>query len=451
MTELEYIRELLALELIQREEEGCDVGAIKARSKQPDADIKRLRELYDELTALPVKRDFAYYEPDSLYEIIKASAGGFDAVRTDIDPDKFEGAWLGRCIGCALGKPLETSPFTCGRDGIAGSQFVYEWFKGAGAYPINDYVPSHSACEQQYGICVERGSAPSFRENIAYMQTDDDIRYMVLALMLLENKGLDFTVRDVCDIWRRNLPVDLLYTAERQAYLNACDADLMLYESKDKYEYIRMHNNPYREWIGAQIRVDVYAYACAGDPQRAARLAYTDASFSHVKNGVYGALFCAAMIAEAFVSNDVQQVINAGLSVIPQKSRLYSAVKRACELARDAKSELELAQKINTEFSAYHPIHTINNAAVCAGAIIYGKGDFTASVTAAVLGGWDTDCNGATVGSVLGAMNGAGGIDDKWKLPLNDTLYSSIPGFHPISISECALRSYKLWEQFKPI
>ncbi|NMP36876.1 MAG: ADP-ribosylglycohydrolase family protein [Clostridiales bacterium] len=447
MENIQYIKELLSLELTERKEEGCKTDDIAEKLLLCGDNAEKLNELYRELIELPVSADFPFYEPDSLDEILAASKGKFYATDAEIPESRFLGAWLGRCVGCALGKPLEKEPFTCGTDGIPGWKYIYEWFRGAGAYPIKDYVPAHSQAEEKYNITAESGSAPSLRENISFMQTDDDIRYMILALILLETKGKSFTVGDVKNIWHTYLPVNMTFTAERQAYINACIADVMFADTPEKYDYIRRHENPYREWIGAQIRVDVYAYASAGDVREAARLAYTDASFSHTKNGVYGAMFCAAMIAAAFTENNVKRTVEAGLSVIPSDCRLYHAVKKACEIAEAAETELELVEKINNEFGQYSSVHTINNACLCAAAVIYGKGDFEKSVTTAVLGGWDTDCNGATVGSVLGAMNSAEGIPQKWTEPLHDTLYSSIPGFHPISISECAKRTYRLWQK----
>lgn len=446
MKKTEYIKELLSLELIERKEEGCEIAEIERRIPLCGDDAEKLGEVYRELIELPVSPDYPFQEPDSFDEIIAASKGGFVTTETEISENRFFGAWLGRCVGCALGKPLEKEPFTCGKDGVPGWKYIYEWFSGANAYPIADYVPAHSSAEEKQGLTVERGSTPSLRENISFMQTDDDIRYMILALILLEAKGREFTVSDVENVWRTYLPVNMTFTAERQAYINSCIADEVFFNTPEKYGYIRHHNNPYREWIGAQIRVDVYAYASAGDVREAARLAFIDASFSHTKNGVYGAMFCAAMIAAAFSERDVKRIVEAGLSVIPADCRLYHAVKKACEIAESAENELDLAEKINNEFSEYSAIHTINNACLCAAAVVYGKGDFEKSITTAVLGGLDTDCNGATVGSILGAMNSAEGIPSKWTEPLHDTLYSSIPGFHPISISECAKRTYRLWK-----
>jgi ADP-ribosylglycohydrolase len=73
--------------------------------------------------------------------------------------------------------------------------------------------------------------------------------------------------------------------------------------------------------------------------------------------------------------------------------------------------------------------------------------DFTRAIATSVLGGWDTDCNGATVGSIMGAKLGAKALPEHWVKPLNDTLYAEIPDFHPIKISECARRSHQVWKK----
>ncbi|BFH34211.1 hypothetical protein J6TS7_32860 [Paenibacillus dendritiformis] len=108
---------------------------------------------------------------------------------------------------------------------------------------------------------------------------------------------------------------------------------------------------------------------------------------------------------------------------------------------------MDLVERIWDAFKHYHPVHTINNAALCAAALVFARGDYELAITTAVLGGWDTDCNGATVGSIMGAMLGAKRLPERWTARLNNTLYAEVSGFHPIAISECARRSYEVFRE----
>lgn len=94
----------------------------------------------------------------------------------------------------------------------------------------------------------------------------------------------------------------------------------------------------------------------------------------------------------------------------------------------------------------YHPVHTIPNAAVVVASLLWGGGDYTKSITLAVACGLDTDCNGATVGSIIGVMKGYTGFDESvkksWFEPLSNRLESYIPGFSGVKITEVAERIY---------
>ncbi|MEZ0537581.1 ADP-ribosylglycohydrolase family protein [Caldicellulosiruptoraceae bacterium PP1] len=450
------LRELLKYEIIQKKEEGYDVTGIEEKLMNTcEENEQDLMKIYDELKNAK-KIDNSFFEPSDI-ETIKSLRPNGPRRLEILDDDgslknKFYGAWLGRCVGCALGKPLEAMDFMEGNSKNPGWKNVMLWFKGADAWPIKGYTPSYSKAQDEYGLKLAIWNKLSLRENIKFMETDDDIRYTVLGLSLLEEKGLNWDTWDLGKYWHRKLPYGSVCTAETQAYYNFCSVTSYLEWEKPadwqkKIEWVRTHLNPYREWIGAQIRVDAYAYAAAGNPELAAELAWRDASFSHVKNGIYGAMFISAIIAAAFVEKDPIKLVEIGLSEIPNDCRLSRDIKKAMQIAQKAKDQEELVSSIWDNFNHYHCVHTINNAALCVAAIIFGDGDFEKAVTTAVLGGWDTDCNGATVGSIMGAMVGASNIPEYWISPLNDTLYSEIPGFHPIKISECAERSYNVYKK----
>jgi ADP-ribosylglycohydrolase len=155
-------------------------------------------------------------------------------------------------------------------------------------------------------------------------------------------------------------------------------------------------------------------------------------------------MFCAAMIAAALVSDDPRAVVQAGLDQIPARSRLAEAIRKtlahAAELGYAATRFEEMIDWLWREFGSYHPIHTINNAAAVAAAVLLAGSDFEKAITIAVMCGWDTDCNGATAGCIAGALRGAEALPAKWIAPLSDALRVGVQGYNPEKISVVAQR-----------
>ena len=69
--------------------------------------------------------------------------------------------------------------------------------------------------------------------------------------------------------------------------------------------------------------------------------------------------------------------------------------------------------------------------------------DLGKSVCMAVQAAFDTDCNGATVGSIVGMMNGYNALDPVWVDPIKDTLHTSISGVGTVKVSDCAKKTMK--------
>lgn len=349
-----------------------------------------------------------------------ASAGSFD--------DRMLGAWLGRAAGCLLGKPVEK----ISREGIRAIA------QSTGNWPVSSYFTEHGldpAIAARYPW--NRRSRPtSLVENIDGMPEDDDLNFPLIALDLLERVGADFTTDDVALSWLANLPGGRVFTAERIVYRNLLEGH--------EPDIAATVQNPFQDWIGAQIRTDVYGWARPGDPLAAAALAYRDAWLSHRRSGLYGALFVAAASSAALVASSVHEVIAAGLSVVPEGSRYAAAILRGAELGASDVSVEEGLDALAAEFGHLHWVHALNNSALLAFALVRSDGDFETAISIAVMGGWDTDSVGATAGAIAGALTGAAGLPPAWIEPLHNRLATSIPGFDGIAFDALAVRTTAL-------
>jgi ADP-ribosylglycohydrolase len=401
------MREMLRDEIVQRRESGHVLPHAAATSDA--ATDGELRARFAELEAAPMAADWPFHEPSELEAIEAAQPPAPERARLSLDEatlhGRILGAWLGRCAGCMLGKPVE----------IWTREAIRRHLEPRGAYPIVDYLP--------FGP-------------VSGVARDDDIDYTILALHILETYGPGFTTSDVAREWLARLPFTQVYTAERAAYRN-----LILGLEPPA---TATHVNPYREWIGAQIRADAFGYVCPGHPMRAARLAYKDARLSHTGNGIFGAMWAAALIAACFVERSIGDALRSALAVVPARSRLAEALRGVADLHARGLDWDAARDAIEQRHGTLSPVHTINNAAVVAAALLWGDGDFTRTIGLAVQGGWDTDCNGATAGSAFGAMHGAGALPMHWTAPLEDRISTALFGFDGARPSVLAERTLRL-------
>lgn len=429
-----YSRQL-SVEFEQSMDEGLDIGRyedlFRAVAAMPEGSPReRMADvLFDLVHHAPMREGYPYQEPSELEEIrALRQPCSFERHEPKDLEDKIHGAWLGRICGCFLGKPVE---------GIRTDEF-HPLLKEIGNFPLSRYLQSTDFTQEIANRYRYPLQSRRFVDQVSFMPYDDDTNYMILAQELVEKYGRDFTAYDVSRAWMDLQPKYAYCTAERVAYCNFVKG----YEPPESAVY----KNPYREWIGAQIRGDYFGYINPGDPETAAEMAFRDASISHVKNGIYGEMWVAAMIACAAVTEDIENVILGGLAQIPATSRLYADVRTVLDGYRSGISQEECFRNIHQKYDEHTGhgwCHTNSNAMIVAASLLYGQGDYGKSICMAVETGFDTDCNGATVGSVLGMRNGVAGIPEEWSEPIHDTLQTTIFGIDRVRISERAKMTLK--------
>ncbi len=382
-------------------ERGGDASPYERRV---DALCRRLaKRLAKEVEAAPV----IAREPSDLAGVRALRPAGprrlVDGFEPDALRDKLLGAWLGRAAGCILGIPCE---------GMAKPRIRAAARAFGMRYPLDDYWTADPGFRgddaKHYGVTPRRRF---LKGRIRYAGADDDLAYTLLGLLILEEHGLDFTTEDVAAAWLRYLP--LACTAEYVAWRN-------LKQGAPASESGR-RGNPYCDWIGADIRSDPWAYAAPGFPEKAAEFAHRDAFISHRAAGVHGAMFFSAAISAAFALDDPVDALRAGLAEIPTKSRMAQCVKETLKWCEADGDWDQTTDRILSRYAGMAGAHTLNNAALTVAGVFYGEKRFGRTIALTVMGGVDTDCTGATAGSLLGAVLGARRLRraaSKWIQPL---------------------------------
>ena len=398
-------------EYLQSLDEGRDVAQYK-EACAVEMDDAAARVLAAKMAAAPLVTGYPYAEPSDFAgiqsECAPIGAPHFEGSREEL-ANRIKGAFAGRIAGCLLGKPVEGKKRTELRELLSAQD----------NYPLRRYID----------LSIADGAAP----------VDDDTNYTVFYLRMAEKYGRNFLPMDCLEGWIDLIPGFDTCTAERVAYRNGMMGLLPPFTAS--------FENPFREWIGAEIRADLFGYINPGNPGAAAEMAWRDASISHVKNGIYGEMFSAALIAAAATVSDMEELIVTALSEVPKRSRLFADVSAVLSWYREGKTAEAVIDGIHARYTdtlAHHWCHTNSNVMVVVYALLFGEGDLGKSICLAVQDGFDTDCNGATVGSVVGMLKGLDALPREWLTPYSLQVRTSISGDFLVTVDDFARRALAL-------
>ena len=361
--------------------EKGDMGALNILT----ARIYRLMETFPRNDDSPYRMYVVYQD----FEAHARSVSFPQPVPVAVDGDDFRkktrAAWLGRLAGGALGTALE---------GYTTGQLRKKFGE------IRDYV----------------------RPPNTY---NDDITYEIAFLCAAAQKGRGMCSADIADQWLALVPTG--WSAEQIA-LDNLRRGIYPPESGS-------WKNPYREWIGAQMRGAICGQIVPGNPREAARLAWMDGVISHAGNGVLGEVFNAVLASAAFVEPDARRLVDQAIALIPADSEYHSVLRFAREAA--GKGSFDSAWAACEErFKQYNWIHAYPNAAAELVALWFGNGDFDETMHLISMCGQDVDCNAAQLGAVLGAQGGMAAVPERWYLPLGTTIKTYLRGHKEIELDD---------------
>jgi ADP-ribosylglycohydrolase len=300
--------------------------------------------------------------------------------------DRVRAAWVGQCIGTALGDPVE---------GWTSAEIAVRHA------PISGYL------------------AQPKLEN-------DDTAYPLLVLHTLDEYGPAFTSTDLALEWIGHLP--FAYTAEWAAIENV-KAGIFPPES-------RWPRNPCGAWVGGQMRTTVHGLLAPLAPERAAELAFRDAAISHFREGMDGAIYAAALASLAFSGRPIEDLLRAALRFVPSEGAFAATVERSLDACRRRGEWRSALDELRPELDRYHWIHTIPNIACVVVGLVLGDGDFERAILTTLQCGYDTDCTTGQVGAVMGGLLGSEGIPPRWSEPIGVALASYVEGFEEIGFDE---------------
>ncbi|MEO7221796.1 MAG: ADP-ribosylglycohydrolase family protein [Devosia sp.] len=276
------------------------------------------------------------------------------------------------------------------------------------------------------------GEVTNYLHDFKNFAADDDTNGPVYFIRVLRDYGLDFTAEQEGKTW-------LTYAAEEHgmywwggfgrstehtAYLNLKNGIPAPLSGA-----IATNGAAIAEQIGGQIFIDSWGWLNPGNPARAAEMSARAASVAHDGNGLHGARWVAAAIAQAFVARSIGEIVDVAMAVIPGDSE-YARVARAVIAHHKAQPDdwRSCQHMLIADFGydRYPGVcHIIPNAGVLIMAVLYGEGDLPRTAEIATMAGWDTDCNAGNAAAIVGTFQGLQPGWDRYRKPINDFLVTS--------------------------
>ena len=302
--------------------------------------------------------------------------------------DKIKGGWVGKTIGCSYGGPTE---------------FKYSGF-------MNDEIeiPWH-----EHTIKWWFDNVPGLYDDV----------YMDLTFVeVFQKEGLDAPIESFANAFA-HAPYPLWHANQlgRHNILNG----VMPPESG------HWRNNPHADDIDFQIEAD---YAGLMAPGMVNASSYYCDEIGHMMNygdGWYGGVYVAAMISLAFISDDMNFVVNEALKAIPAQSNYYKAMADVIKWHKQYPKDWHITWALFNKRYGYDigcpdgvdnqfNIDAVINSGYILIGLLYGDKNFYRTIDISTRCGQDSDCNPSSAAGILGVMMGYKNIPEYWRKPCEE-------------------------------
>jgi hypothetical protein len=311
--------------------------------------------------------------------------------------DKLMAFWLGQLVGNYLGLPFE-------------NRYVDE--------PVPILVDRIYTHKDDSTLLINRndwrGYVPIFMDACWGAFADDDTDIEFVTLHAVEKYGLGLTYPEITGMWKKHINRKI-WVANRSA------RDLM-----DKGfvapETGRKENNKNWFQIDAQLVNEIWSAFYPGMTQKAAERALWGAKITNDDWGTHPTIAYGVMISAAFFENDTEKLVQMAIDAIPEEGPFAEGMRDVVNWHKKHNDWRITRKKIHEKYYRYETdsykapvsvVSSLNNGLAGIMAILYGEGDFMKTVGIATSAGYDCDNQAATLGGLMGVMNGTRSIPDR--------------------------------------
>jgi len=304
--------------------------------------------------------------------------------------DKIHAFWLGQLLGNYIGFPFE-------------NRYIDK------AIPV--LIDRIYTREDDPDLSINRedrrGNVPVFLVAFDGAFSDDDTDIEFTTLHAVEKYGLDITYHEITDVWKKHI--------NRSIWVANRSARTLMDKGFVAPETGRKENN--RNWfqIDPQLVNEIWSAFYPGMTHKAAERALWGARITNDDWGTHPTIAYGVMISAAFFEKNTEKLVQMAMEAIPGDSPFAEGMRDVVMWHKKYDDWRETRKKIHEKYYRYEKgsyrapvsvVSSLNNGLCGIMAILYGEGDFMKSVGIATSAGYDCDNQAATVGGLMGVLNG---------------------------------------------